>query len=109
MACWRWKLAPCTTAALRPLAETGPPVLRLHSGFCTWVERILPSVDPESPHQPASIASRLLGLRDHANRGNRRHVLDQYLVHGELGEAELLAQPVRQVAISAGLRVARAP
>src|SRR5215218_6510725 len=55
------------------------------------------------------MATRLLGLRDHANRRNRAQVLDQYLVYGELGQPDLLAQPVRQVASSAGLRVASVP
>src|SRR5918995_3438566 len=31
---------------------------------------------------------------DHANRGNRAQVLDQHLVHGELGQPEPLAQLV---------------
>src|SRR4051794_26040017 len=63
----------------------------------------------KSPHQPSAIAARLLWLRDHANRGNRAQVLDEDLVYGELGQPDLLAQPVRQVASSAGLRVARVP
>src|SRR3954463_14657226 len=46
---------------------------------------------------------------DHANRGNRAQVLDEHLVHGELGQPDPLAQPVRQVASSAGLRVASVP
>src|SRR5215216_4896569 len=50
-----------------------------------------------------------LGPPDHANGGNRAQVLDQYLVYGELGQPDLLAQPVRQVASSAGLRVASVP
>jgi hypothetical protein len=40
------------------------------------------------------------------HRGNRAQVFDQHLVHGELGHPDPLAQLVRQVASSAGLRVA---
>jgi hypothetical protein len=50
-----------------------------------------------------------LRLPDHANRGNRAQVLDQHLAHGELGQPEPFAQSVRQVASSAGLRVASVP
>src|SRR6266508_2594379 len=50
-----------------------------------------------------------LGPPDHANRGNRAQVFDQHLVHGELGQPDPLAQPVRQVASSAGVGVASVP
>src|SRR3954447_7406037 len=60
--------------------------------------------EPASPVDPAAPR-----LADHANRGNRSQVLDQDLVHGELGQPDPLAQPVRQVASSAGLRVAGVP
>ncbi len=63
---------------------------------------------PCRPHHPSAIAARL-GPPDHANRGNRAQVLDQHLVHGELGQPDPLAQLVRQVAHSAGLRVASVP
>src|SRR4051812_32883355 len=46
---------------------------------------------------------------DHANRRNRAQVLDQNLVHGEVGQPDPLGQPVRQIASPGGLRVARVP
>src|ERR687897_2840827 len=63
---------------------------------------------PVRPHHPSAIAARL-GPPDYANRGNRAEALDQHLAHGELGQPDPLAQPVRQVASSAGLRVASVP
>ena len=57
----------------------------------------------------AGSAQARLGPSDHANRGNRAQVFDQHLVHGELGQPHPLAQLVRQVASSAGLRVASVP
>ena len=57
----------------------------------------------------AGAALSALGPSDHANRGNRAQVLDQHLDHGELGQPDPLAQLVRQVASSAGLRVASVP
>src|SRR3954469_15093214 len=68
----------------------------------------LPTVAPGSPHLRSPMAGRL-GPPDHANRGNRAQVLDQHFVYGELGQPDPLAQPVRQVASSAGLRVPSVP
>ena len=79
--------------------------LRLKPG----IGRPVGDLEGRGPPRARTLIAARLGPPDHANRGNRAQVLDQHLVHGELGQADPLAQLVRQVASSAGLRVASVP
>src|ERR671919_1476006 len=108
---WRpprqWNL----TNVAEPLASSRPrklsPSEPIQARTRSKPEPLSPRI-PVRPHHLSAIAARL-GPPDDADRGNRAQVLDQHLVHGELGQPHPLAQPVRQVASSAGLRVASVP